>query len=446
MFWFLSTKRRANLVIFLNLNNPSLKISVFLWKTKPMKLIFLTFLLPLLSPLSIAAGNSDEEGLVIEGESSVQADIHSRSGILDSRRLIYLLPSRRDINAVGMDLNAVYGSRVMARGAGLGLRYRNSSLGKFTLSAALNADLFFAGGSDTHILLKQACVAIDVVFPEGTSAGAEVGYGLHPMARFGPKTLWYGSAAPFNPYGYAPGLSLWGDFLGHIRVDFSLLASGDYPPTGPEGASSAYRRYSHTPEFFLSTFFHAGPWRAGAGADLVMMNPRSRGIYPYTEIDVLVGERINAFAAFVAGEYSSRIGGMDLEIRLKGIFNRGCTHLNMFGGYFVSGIDEYGFERRYKPFNTLSAWADVSLGGALKGYAFGGYLRNVDYAGSVPYPEYVYFTSGLSDLSNAFRAGVGARYSWKRVGLWLEYNYTGARYASGYSMDNGVCISASFRF
>ena len=408
------------------------------------------------------AGAWERNGFSISGKVMLEAAFNSREGVMDRYGLAYMMPTDMNLNQVKMDLNKVSDIRLTARAANLGIAYSKMLGNGIVMTAKADADVLWSSGNNTHILLKQATVSS--VIPFGTN-GSEVelslGHGIHPLAEDAPDIFAYGGGAPFNPLGYAPHFSIKGRFGKIFSVKAAALAQSEYPGNGPEGVSTNYIKYSMIPEAFLDLRIENRGWTAALGADYLLTKPRLKGTYPFTDVTIFVNDRLDALCGYSFLRYCATYGNNILDIKGKSIYNRGMTHLNMYGGYAIRDVSDDMAMRYYCSVNSISAWLNASFGGDFKGHVFGGYLQNLGSDYELYSTSPVYFTLDISNVNYLWRAGGALSWNWKNLVIALEYAMTRVYYGDAAEIDpadclckkglrtldnHGVCLVTSWKF
>lgn len=365
----------------------------------------------------------------------------TRESVAGTGDLFYYLPKDRDLNSVGEDLNNQTSFRFLALTTRLGVDISGYRLGRTKFGAKVETDFYsgLSGSTGTATLrLRQAYATIgwdNLSLGSGSDSKASVmlkiGQAWHPLAADQPHVTSLETGAPFNAFSRTP-LVLMDASLGkHFIISAGAIWQMQYTSTGPSGATADYIKYSGVPEVYLGFSVKSGGFLGRVGASVLSIKPRSLGT-DINGVEVKVKDRLTTVNPYVYLQYTGRC----FEVKAKTIYSQGGEHINLMGGYGVTGeFDDGHWE--YAPLQTSSTWASISYGRKWQVMLMGGYIRNlgatkdlVNTEGKTAEEDFFFSKNGFKNLNAMWRIIPTVAYNAGKFTLALEYNLTSAQYGT----------------
>ena len=345
------------------------------------------------------------------------AVMDTRESVYGTEDFFYYVP--KDTKVVnGEDLNAQSTFAFAAITSRLGLDVTGYQVNGWKVSAKFEGD-FYAGVSGVTgtalFRLRQAYVTLA---KEGMSL--KVGQAWHPMAADMPHVFSLNTGAPFGPFSRTPEVVLDGKLSETVSLTAAALWQMQYTSAGPEGASANYIKYGGIPELYLGLSYKANGFTGRVGVDMLSIRPRHLDATGTKK----VSDRITTVSPFVYLEYAK---GM-FSIKAKSIIAQAGEHMNLNGGYGVSGISTDG-SWEYTPTRNSSSWISMSYGKKFQAVLFGGYVKNFGTKDAVIGDLY-FSKNSFSNMNQMFRVTPELVYNMGKVALGLEYELTGIQYGS----------------
>lgn len=398
-------------------------------------------LLLLLSPALRAAEPPGQFKLY--GDISNFASWNSREGMKDGIGLFYLLPADIQPNAVGMDLNDASAVRFVSIASRIGLTWGGYKFRNIDLKARMEADFYCANGVKSVLRLRHAWFSASTELSGKRTLRILAGQTWHPFSADLPHTLSLSCGAPFNVYNYSPQVSLTYDIFPWMKLSASAMWHTNFCSTGPNGSSSQYIEWGGIPECYVGLHFTCQGFKAKIGGNFLSIKPRLQGTYPWTDVPVLVGDKLDNWSFFAFAEF--RKG--DFSIKGKSLFTQSGEHLNLMGGYALhsTACDRDGNPNGtyiYTPYRTLSSWVSFGYGRKLQASLFLGYLRNLGTMQALlnTNASCIFYNNSAYNLVQAGRIAPVLKYRIGRLLLGIEYELTGAQYGDKATLNpqNGL--------
>ena len=379
------------------------------------------------------------------------------------------------------DLNALSTFRFLSLTTRLGLNVVGYKWRGTEFGAKIEAD-FYAGLSGTvHKLsgtaqfrLRQAYLtlawdSLRMNSKDYARVDLTIGQTWHPMATDLSDVIALNSGAPFGPFSRTPQVTMNARLGKYFTLTGSLLWQMQYISQGPRGASAEYIAYSKTPEAYLGLSVYANGFLMRVGADVLSIKPRQTGnaldnsLNPILGTDglpmqVKVKDRITTASPFLYLQYKQG----EFSIKAKTILAEAGEHMNMNGGYGVSGILPGG-SYSYTPTRTSSSWVSIVYGGRvgaqedkhpqkLQGILFAGYVHNFGTKEALYDPDgdgrldateisKYYYYPRVPNMNQMWRLTPTLLYTVGKFQLGLEYEITSVHYgdvAAGLNAKNGL--------
>lgn len=288
--------------------------------------------------------------------------------------------------------------------------------GNMTVSARIEADFYngISGVTGTaNLRLRQAFVTLGWVNSRGEAIGSlKVGQAWHPMAADMPDVISLNTGAPFNPFSRTPQFQWTAPLTRTLSYTAAAIWQMQYTSCGPEGASANYMKYGGIPELYLGVNYTAEHGLVRLGYDLLSLQPYKGGNREWSSL------------AFLYGQYKSGL----FTAKLKTTFGQDGSHLNLTGGYAVTGgtsPDDYEFT----PTVNSSTWVSLSYGKKWQGVLFGGYIRNFGTREEVT-GDFWFCKNSFKNVNRVWRLTPTVIRNLGKVQFALEYELTGAQYGN----------------
>ena len=345
------------------------------------------------------------------------AVMDTRESVYGTEDFFYYVPKDRKI-AGSEDLNATSTFAFAALTSRLGVDVTGYQVNGWKVAGKLEGD-FYAGVSGvTGTALFRLRQAFMTLSKDGMTIKA--GQAWHPMAADMPHVFSLNTGAPFGPFSRTPEVVLDGKISDSVTLTAAAIWQMQYTSAGPEGASANYIKYGGVPEIYLGLSYKKGGFTGRVGVDMLSIKPRHLDAAGTKK----VSDRITTFSPFLYAEYTKDL----FSVKAKTIFAQAGEHMNLNGGYGVSGINTDG-SWTYAPTRNSSSWISLSYGKKVQAVLFGGYVRNFGTAKEVVGDLY-FSKNSFSNMNRMFRITPELMFNWGKVTLGLEYELTGVQYGS----------------
>ena len=289
----------------------------------------------------------------------------TRESLAGTEDLYYYMPKDVNLSAAGEDLNDQMSFRFAALTSRVWVDVKGFQFGAYHVGGRIEAD-FYAGlngvTGTAQLRLRQAFVSLA---RDGRTW--KIGQTWHPMAADLPDIFSLESGAPFGPFNRSPQIN----FDWKINDWFGLTAAAlwqmQYTSTGPNGASADYIKYGLTPECYLGLNFRTKKSLFRVGGDILSIKPRNNNG------ERKVQDRLTTYNAFVYAQTKAD----NWTFKGKVTYAQDGGHMNLVGGYGVTGIMDDGISWNYTPTQTVSGWfTAMAKFGAWQPQMLLGYLEN----------------------------------------------------------------------
>lgn len=285
----------------------------------------------------------------------------SMDGKSGTAELFYYIPNDTDVKANNFNFTAIT-SRVGVDVSGY--EYNGVKAG-----AKIEADFYngLTGVTGTALLrLRQAFMTLS--WGEGLYS-AKIGQAWHPMAADIPEVISLNAGAPFGPFSRTPQMLFEQKVSDNWSVSEGLVWQMQYTSAGPGGASANFQKYSGIPELYFAVNYKDAASLARLGVDYLSLMPYNHG------------KRMNAASAYAYYQYKKDA----FLLKAKTTLAEDGSHMNLTGGYAVSGYDDIADKTSYTftPTRSSSTWVNVTYGKEWKIGLFGGYVMNLGTAKKV---------------------------------------------------------------
>lgn len=266
--------------------------------------------------------------------------------------LYYYMPNPEKLNAAGVDVNDFASFRFAAITSRLGLDVVGYEFGGYKIGAKVECD-FYALTTNTSSKVTGAALmrlrqAYATVAKDNRSW--KIGQAWHPMAADMPDMLSLDTGVPFAPFSRTPQVTFDWNFAGPWSLTASAIGQMQYMSTGPDGAVADYLRNGIAPELYLGLNLKENGNIIRFGADFISLKPRR-----LTAAGKKASDRMTNWNLFFYGQ--TKLGFWDWKTKV--VYANDCSHVNMIGGYGVSGVLNDG-SYTYSADRNLSAWTTFS--------------------------------------------------------------------------------------
>ncbi len=288
----------------------------------------------------------------------------TRESLAGTEDLYYYMP--KDINSpAGEDLNDQMSFRFAALTSRVWVDVKGFQFGAYHVGGRIEAD-FYAGlngvTGTAQLRLRQAFVSLA---RDGRTW--KIGQTWHPMAADLPDIFSLESGAPFGPFNRSPQVNFDWKINDWFGLTAATLWQMQYTSTGPNGASADYIKYGLTPECYLGLNFHTKKSLFRIGGDILSIKPRNNNG------ERKVQDRLTTYNAFVYAQTKAD----NWTFKGKVTYAQDGGHMNLVGGYGVTGIMDDGISWNYTPTQTVSGWfTAMAKFGAWQPQMLLGYLEN----------------------------------------------------------------------
>lgn len=214
-----------------------------------------------------------------------------------------------------------------------------------------------------------------------------------------------------------------------------------YTSAGPGGASANYIKYGCTPEIYAGLNYKTGGLLLKAGVNVLSIKPRNNNL------EVKVDDRITTVTPFFYGQYKSGL----FSAKVKTVFAEAGEHVNLNGGYGVSGIKDDGVSYEYTPTRNSSTWVSLMYGKKTQWILFGGYVKNFGTKddlygakdGYAPAANLYFSKNSFSNMNQMWRLTPTVIHNIGKFAIGLEYELTSVQYGDYKTIDGVKCIGAN---
>ena len=350
----------------------------------------------------------------------------TRESSAGTEDLYYYMP--RDINrsAAGEDLNDQMSFRFAALTSRVWVDVKGFQFGAYNIGGRIEAD-FYAGlngvTGTAQLRMRQAFVS---VARDGRLW--KIGQTWHPMAADLPDIFSLETGAPFGPFNRSPQINFDWKINDWFGVTAAALWQMQYTSTGPNGAVADYIKYSLTPECYLGLNFFTKKSLFRIGGDIVSIKPRNNNG------ERKVQDRLTTYNAFVYAQTKAD----NWTFKGKVTYAQDGGHMNLVGGYGVSGIMEDGISYLYTPNQTISGWfTAMAKFGNWQPQILLGYIENMgaykgilskEVLGTARDPFYEKNSAG--SVARMARIQPELIYNLGKLQFGIEYMVTGVQYGT----------------
>ena len=371
----------------------------------------------------------------------------TRESLAGTEDLFYYLPKDENKKS-DVDLNEQGSFRFAAITSRVGLNVTGYEYNGLKFGAKIETDFYngLSGATGTAVLrLRQAYVTVGK-----NDWLVTAGQAWHPMAADMPDVFSLNTGAPFGPFSRTPQVKLDYKFNDALSLTGSAIWQMQYVSAGPSGASANYIKDACTPEIYLGLNYKKDNLLLRAGVNMLSIKPR------VNNGSVKVDDRITTLTPFFFGQYKSGL----FSIKLKTVFAEAGEHVNLNGGYGISGVKSDGVSYEYTPTRNSSTWASFMYGKKTQWILFAGYVKNfgtkddlytgdgfgITDAGGHTYPKAstLYFSkNSFSNMNQMYRLTPTVIHNIGKFAIGLEYELTSVQYGDYKTVGDVKFIGAN---
>ncbi len=364
--------------------------------------------------------------------------LDTRESVAGTEDFFYYLP--KDENTVdGTDLNGQMSFRFAALTSRIGLNVTGYEFNGFKIGAKIETDFYngLSGSTGTAVLrLRQAYVTIGK-----NDWNVTAGQTWHPMAADMPDVFSLNTGAPFGPFSRTPQVKLDYKFSDALSLTGAAIWQMQYTSAGPSGASANYIKYGCTPEVYVGLNYTDGGFLLRAGVDMLSIKPR------VNNGTVKVSDRVTTFTPFLYAQYKKGL----FSAKAKTVFAEAGEHVNLNGGYGISGVKSDGASYEYTPTRNSSTWVSLMYGKKTQWILFGGYVKNLGTKddlygaknGYAPAANLYFSKNSFSNMNQMWRLTPTVIHNIGKFAIGLEYELTSVQYGDYKTIDGKKCIGAN---
>ena len=341
-----------------------------------------------------------------------------------SEDAFFFIPLDKVVNPVsGNDLNAVSSYNFLAITTRLGLDVTGYEIAGVKMNGKIEGDFYSMNGAVGVFRMRQAFVKLD-----WGASNLLIGQAWHPMAADMAHTIALETAAPFTPFSRSAQLQYNYNANDALTLTAALIQQMQYKSAGPDGSSNKYQRHAF-PEIYLGLSYKNEGFLGRVGVDILNIRPH----YGY---EALSGKKYDELLTTVSPFAYIQYTNGDFQLKAKTILAQAGEHMQLNGGYAVSGIKNDGISCEYTPFKSsvsfVSAQYKLSDNWTLLGML--GLHKGLGTSKDIVGP--VYFSgNGFANIDSMVRFTPTIQYTLGRFQFALEYDYTTVSY--GDLRDNG---------
>jgi hypothetical protein len=333
--------------------------------------------------------------------------------------LIFVMPSAKNPDANGRDINADANMNVSAALTRFNATFTGPKLGSFQLSSFFEFD--FSNVDTKTILFRHAWLK----FANEKSEWL-IGRSWHPfLGPVTPSVIGPAWGAPFQPFSRGEQIR-YTYSSGALRLSAAAFMQSAFPSYGPNGKSNLYQRNADLPELTGLVYYSKGNTLFGASADLKTLCPRTSftlGSATYKTNETLSTVSAALFAQQKYGLFTAK---------LQGFYLQNMSEALLQGGYAVKKIKANG-DYAYTPSQSLNAWANFTYGSKYQAGLFLGYVKNLGLRDNAVGTYYGYG----NNIGSLYRVAPSFVYTSGRFQFALEEELTGAAYGTYEAANKG---------
>ena len=296
--------------------------------------------------LFVATPFASAQSVDIHGFIFSEMYLDTKEAVASREADVLLFPKKPEYDALGNDLTddmcfhmVSFNSRINATASGL---EAFGAAGK----AVVEID-FFGTGENYANMVRMRHAFFELKWEETSLL---MGQYWHPMFNPGvfPQVLGFGGGAPINTLSRDSQLRLTRTISPAISGSFTLSSQRDFTSTGPNGASSMYKRASGLPEVNLHFQYKTESLLASSTVGFKSIQP-SEVAPSGNDLD----ETLESWHSNLLFKYTSN----QFIVKLAGIYGQNMTNFVMLGGYAEQTVSpDYV---TYTNLITSSVWSEL---------------------------------------------------------------------------------------
>lgn len=406
-----------------------------------------TLALVIFSCCSIFAySDGDIENLGFSFKGFVKTDMFydTRQNIVFREGHFLLYPKSKSLDPNGEDINATGSFNILS----IQTRLTGVITGPKVLGAKSSGliEMAFFGASNDNIntlRLRHAFLKLD-----WEKTQLLFGQYWHPLFSTScfPDVVSFNTGAPFEPFSRNPQIRLTQSISSDSKILVAFLSQRDFQSLGPDGASSKYQSNALIPEAYLGIEFNPAGNSFGLGAEYKILKPRLA-----TDKSIKAENKIGSYSAHAFAKFNAD----QFTFKIYGIYGQNLTNMLMLGGYAVKSYDAASGNEEYTPYNTISAWTELTYGTDIQAGIFAGYTKNLGTDYDILDIEKIY--SRDPNIASIYRVSPKIQWTINKVRFALELEYTQAKYGTinitkkgevenTYSVNNLRTLFAAYLF
>jgi hypothetical protein len=333
--------------------------------------------------------------------------------------LIFVMPSAKNPDANGSDLNADANMNFSAALTRFNATFTGPKLGRFQLSSFFEFD--FSNVDTKTVLFRHAWLK----FSEKNSEWL-IGRSWHPfLGPVTPTVVGAAWGAPFQPFSRGEQIR-YNYSSGWLRLSAAAFMQSAFPSYGPNGKSNLYQRNSDMPELTGLAYYAKGSTVFGASVDLKSLCPRTS--YAVGSATYKTNEKLTTVSAAV---FAQKQCGL-FTAKAQGLYIQNMSEALLQGGYAVKAVKANG-DVEYTPSQSLNAWANFTYGKKYQAGLFLGYVKNLGLKDNAVGTYYGYG----NNIGSLYRVSPSFIYTAGRFQFSVEEELTGAAYGTYDPADKG---------
>jgi len=362
---------------------------------------------------------------------------NSRQNVEMVDGIIQLFPKPIELNAAGVDKNAVAQAEMLSVNTRIGVDLTGAPILGAKSNGKIEADFAGFGTSYYVFRIRQAFMKLNWEKTE-----LLVGQTWHPL--FGsvvPTTFSANAGGPFQPFNRSPQVRVKQTLTSTLSATAAALYEMQYASFGPSSTSAVntYLKNAIVPDLFVGLENKTKHWTLGVGADLKTLKPEPLNDATITSLS--------------AGAYAQYVNGK-LQLKGKTTYGENLSDQLMLGGY---GVSKYATDMTtvlsYTNYKNMSSWINAVYGTKLQVGLLLGMSNNLGTTEDLAlnsknrFVSYGYGFYNSSDLNpnikttdvdynnqqildRLYRVAPQVSYNISNFRFGLEYDYTKASYGT----------------
>lgn len=356
--------------------------------------------------------------------------LDSRKVYTTAQELFLLYPMYRDLNADGVDLNAVPSTSMSSITSRFGYNFSipTDFLGAKKANARIETD-FTGTPTFMNLTLRHAYTQL-----QWEHSSLLIGHTWHPMVTLGvmPSVHSLNIGAPFQPYNRSPQIRY--DYLiRSIKLTAAAIYQMQNASVGPDAtvpatavASNLYQRYAIVPELYVSIERKSEHLLVGLGGEYKSIMP-NRYFIDGLGVKQINKNVLRTPALMLYGTWTSP----KWNISAKSIVGQNLSEMFILGGYAITP------DNKYIASNSTTSFVQINYGIKHQIGLFGGYSKNFGPSKDLPVGSNFYGvgvdkanTASEKIIGDVYRITPSYSYNLKNWKLGVELEYTNAAWGN----------------